>query len=176
MTLRVRSGLPSLRKLLPHGALLRAFQAGCEKPGFRVAHYSVQTNHIHLIAEGEDRSHLARGIQGLCIRIARALNRLWRRTGSIFADRYHDHVLKTPREVRNALLYVLQNCRHHGDLRWWGTSDPRSSGAWFTGWRDTAPTPREIDDRSPVARAKTWLLNIGWRRWGLLRLSESPAT
>jgi len=154
--------------------LLRHRTPGCLQR-FRITHFSVQTNHIHLVAEGRDRRHLARGIQGLCIRIARALNRLWKRTGSLFADRYHDHVLKTPREVRNALLYVLQNCRRHGDQRWWGRHDPRSSGRWFTGWRDAREAPHEIDARSPVARAKTWLLNIGWRRRGLLRLTESPA-
>ena len=48
-------------------------------------------------------------------------------------DRYHVRALETPREVRHALVYVLQNWRKHlTDVR---GLDPRSSAAWFTGWR-----------------------------------------
>ena len=53
------------------------------------------------------------------IRIARVLNKLWRRRGRVFADRYHDRILKTPREVKNALVYVLANgCGASNGWRW----------------------------------------------------------
>ena len=60
-----------------------------------------------------NQARLEVGMQGLAIRIARGLNRLWGRKGKVFADRYHDRVLRTPREVRNALAYVLNNARRH---------------------------------------------------------------
>jgi hypothetical protein len=33
--------------------------------------------------------------------------------GRRIAERYHEHVLKTPTETRNALKYVLRNRAHH---------------------------------------------------------------
>ena len=48
-----------------------AFAGGCERTGFRLVHFSVQSNHVHLIAEGDCRTSLTRGLQGLAIRMAR---------------------------------------------------------------------------------------------------------
>jgi hypothetical protein len=64
-----------------------------------------------LIAEADDRKALSRGIQGLCIRIARAVNRVLQRTGRLFADRYHVRALTSPRAVKFAVRYVLLNAR-----------------------------------------------------------------
>lgn len=79
--------------------LRTAFAAGSERFGFRLRQYSVQSDHRHLVVEGKDRRALSRGMQGLLIRIAKGLNRLWGRRGTVFADRYHDRILRTPREV-----------------------------------------------------------------------------
>ena len=51
------------------------------------------------------------GARGLSIRVARAVNRHLERRGKVFGDRYHPRSLTTPREVRTALVYVLQNWR-----------------------------------------------------------------
>lgn len=113
ITLRVESNLRSLRTPRAYNALKLALGAGASRHGVRVVEYVVMSNHLHLICETESKPALTRGMKELCVRIARALNRLWARTGSVFADRFHCHVLKTPREVRNALRYVLQNAAHH---------------------------------------------------------------
>ncbi len=137
--------------------------------------YSIQTNHLHLIVEGSDRTGVARGVAGLCIRIARGLNRLWCRRGAVFADRYHDVVLRNPRQVRNALLYVLQNARKHGTR--FARTDPFSSGPSFRGWARLSPgnpDPRGPRARAPTAAARTWLLSRGWLRHGRLTWSGSP--
>ena len=112
-------------------------------------------------------------MKGLCVRIARALNRLWKRAGSVFSDRYHAHVLKTPREVRNALNYVLHNAARHGSRL--GGPDPCSSGAWFDGWRHDLRLAR-VAPASPLPRAITWLLRVGWRRHGPLDPVPPPFT
>jgi putative transposase len=127
VTLRIVSGVPSLRVGRTYRALEEAMRAGRERFGLRLAQYSVQSNHVHMLVEAEGRASLSRGIHGLAVRMARALNRTWRRTGTVFADRYHARVLRTPREVRNALAYVLLNARKHGARRI-GALDPFSSG------------------------------------------------
>jgi putative transposase len=131
VTLRVRPGLPSLRRrglfLNVHAALIE----GRERFGLRLCQYSVQSNHIHLIVEATETRALVRGMQGLAIRIARTINRKLGVRGAVFADRYHARALKTPLEVRHALRYVLQNAAHHGwgRLRLRPALDPCSSAA-----------------------------------------------
>ena len=174
VTLKLRDGLPGLRRGAERKVVFEAFAKGCEREGFRVTHFSLLDDHVHLIAEGRDRGMLAAGLKGLAVRIARALNRLWERTGSVFGDRYHDRILRTPREVRNALRYVLQNCKRHGE----GQMEPMdrfSSGPWFDGWRGEVTIRGRERFATPVAAPRTWLLNVGWRRHGLLTFEEIPA-
>jgi len=148
--------------------VLGALGDGRERFGFRLNQFSLQSNHLHLIVEAQDRLALSRGMKGIAVRIARTLNQVWKRRGSVFSDRFHARALRTPREVRSALVYVLQNARHHG-LRLMGV-DPYSSGPWFDGWRQGIV----LADDGPGTRARTWLLREGWRRHGLIGIQESP--
>jgi hypothetical protein len=138
---------------------------------FRVVHFSVQADHVHLIVEASSRERLIRGLQGLAGRTARAVNRVLCRRGKVWSGRYHSRVLSTPREARNALVYVLLNFRKH--LRAGPGIDPRSSGPWFDGWMHRAePTGAPC----PVAAPRTWLASTGWRRaGGPINPAESPA-
>ena len=163
VTLRIVGGVPSLRVGRTYRALEGAMRAGRERFGLRLVQYSVQSNHVHMLVEADGRAALSRGMQGLAVRMARALNRVWKRTGTVFADRYHAHVLRTPREVRNALAYVLGNARKHG-VRLIEALDPFSSAVWFDSWSDRSMVCG--NGQSPLARARSWLLRIGWRRHG----------
>jgi hypothetical protein len=108
-------------------------------------------------------------VQGLAVRVARAVNRVLGRRGAVWGDRYHSRPLCTPREVRNGLVYVLMNHqKHSGGER---GLDPCSSALWFTGWRYQMPTP---PTRAPVVRARTWLAAVGWRRHGLIGIDDRP--
>jgi putative transposase len=167
VTLRACVEVPSLRRGDVFGAVRAGFSKTSTK-SFRVLHFSVQHDHVHLLVEAEP-SGLRRGVQGLTIRIAKAINRTLGRRGKVWADRYHSRALKTPREVRHALVYVLQNWRKH--LRGVRGLDPRSSAGWFTGWQTSMAAP---PGRSPVVRARTWLASVGWRRNGLVGMDESP--
>jgi REP element-mobilizing transposase RayT len=169
ITTRLVAGLPNLRSERALVVLREVFARGAQRFGFRLIEYSIQSNHLHLLAEGTDARAIARGMQGLLVRVAKALNRLWQRRGAVLADRYHARKLSTPREVRNALVYVLQNARKHG-ARLTGI-DACSSGMWFDGWRDRAARAA-----SPLAAARSWLLTRGWRRWGLLSTEEAPTS
>ena len=113
VTWRMEPGVWSLRTQRCLGAMKRAMYAGAVRGGFRLVHYAVMGNHVHLIVEAPDRVRLARGMQGLGVRIARALNRVMGRSGRVIGDRYHAHILRTLAEVRRARAYLLGNARHH---------------------------------------------------------------
>ncbi len=157
--------------------LERSLREAKERPGFRVVAYSVQRDHLHFLVEAEDTRALARGMKSVGARIARAVRRVFGGRGPVLAERYHHRVVRSPREVRHALAYVLLNARKHAAalgrevLRSVATVDPASSGRWFGGWsRALAPPP----DESAVAAPRTWLLRVGWRRHGLVDPSEVP--
>src|SRR5262249_57363352 len=98
--------------------------------------------------------------------------------GSLFADRYHVEVIKWPKQMRNALCYVLQNARRHGlELASaWHGMDPFSSAWWFDGWsREDWRSGLSPPDTPSVTPAKSWLLKTGWRRHGLIGITEGPA-
>ncbi|MCP3915987.1 MAG: hypothetical protein GY711_10565 [bacterium] len=168
VVLKLKEGLPSLRTKKPFKVLRVTFRAGCDRNGFRLNHYSVQGNHLHFIVEAKARTALSRGIQGLSVRIARALSRLWRRTGKLFAERYFDRILRTPREVKNALQYVLKNTDHHKSLATPDLIDIFCSGMFFDGWCEYRLEDFSVSELPPLAPARTWLQRVGWRRHGLI--------
>ena len=174
VTVKLRPGLPSLRSVPLVRAVERSFAVARDRGDFRLVHYSLQTTHAHLLVETADAKALARGMMAVGARLARALNRTYGRRGCVLAERFHARMLRTPREVRNALAYVLLNARRHArrlsvSLR----VDPASSGRWFNGWRRRPPLDGP-GDVMPVTRARTWLLATGWRRHGLIDPDEVP--
>jgi hypothetical protein len=113
VTLRVQCEVWNLRSKRSFRVLRRCFLAGRDRFGFRLNHYSVQGNHVHFIVEATDARAMSRGMQGLAIRMAKGLNRMMGRHGTVFADRYHSRILKTPTETKHALHYVLCNRHKH---------------------------------------------------------------
>jgi REP element-mobilizing transposase RayT len=177
ITVRMKRDLPWLRRFYLAKVLQRAFVHGCDMGTFRICQFSIQRNHIHLICEASDSKALARGMKGWSVRVARGINGKLERGGSVFDDRYHCEILKTPRQTRNALCYVLQNARRHGEQldSTWNGIDPFSSAWWFDGWNDEAwrQSLRPSEERC-VASARSFLLTEGWRRHGLIGVEEVP--
>ncbi len=183
VTLRVRAQMPNLRERRTHELIRAAFIAGSERDDFQVVEYSVQSNHMHFIVEASDAAALSSGMNGLVTRLARGLNKLWKRCGQVFPDRYHARALTTPRAVRTALVYVLQNARKHGSLAV-AAFDAFSSASTFDGWSRSAASDNASVSKvaqstwsvpGVLRRARTWLLNVGWRKHGLIELGEVPA-
>ena len=179
ITLRIRPGLPSLR----NRRFIREFRSSlgraCERGEFRVCHYSIQRDHLHLVVESDGKAALGRGMKSIAARMVRAVNRVFGRKGPALFGRYHLHVLRTAREVRHAAAYVLLNARKHWCQRYGSTPSVRldvaSSGAWFDGWK-RPPFSLGATGTPAVARARGWLLRKGWRQHGLVDPREVPGT
>jgi REP element-mobilizing transposase RayT len=194
VTTRVVRGAGYLRGSRVYPAVRQALCAARERLGARIVHFSIQADHIHLLVEAEDQVALGRAMKGFGVRVARRLNRLAGRRGRVIADRYHARYLRTPTEVRRALVYVLQNGAKHardegrlarGERVW---IDPHSSAAFFDGWhprcrrwipaRDAPAHPlhRRGPPQMPVAPARSWLMRAGWlRAGGPIDTSERPS-
>jgi REP element-mobilizing transposase RayT len=177
VTIRVLRDVPSLRTVRLVREVEHSLRAIAKRADFRVVHYSLQHDHVHLLVESEGAAALSKGMKSLAARLARAVNRVFGRRGAVLDGRYHHRALGTPREVRTALAYVLLNARKHAGRRavaappsdsW---ADPASSGRWFEGWAGCPVPPAGCP---AVARARTWLLATGWRRHGLIRCDETP--
>jgi hypothetical protein len=175
----VRDGIESLRSVAVVKEVERTFRL-CDRRGFRLVHYSIQGDHLHAIVEADGAEALGRGMKSLAARFARAVNRALRRAGPVLRERYHRVVLSTPTQVRNALRYVLLNARRHAATRLRGSVrlDPASSARWFDGWRRDGLRVDEARGPDPpaVRRPRTWLLEVGWRRLGLLDPGEVPGS
>jgi putative transposase len=182
--LRSQFVFPTLRNALAKAARAR--------DGFRIVQFSAQHDHLHLVVEAHDKTTLARGMQGLAIRVARQVNRLVNRRGKLWADRFFSRALSSPRAVKNALAYVLNNFRKHATRAARAFRiDPYSSAPYFAGFRELrgrapcdlpphpslplsphgVPPPKSAAE-IPIVRARTWFAKNGWRRAGLITFSE----
>jgi putative transposase len=183
VTWRIADGVRSLRRESVLEIVRDRLAKFANRDDFRVVEFNVLGNHMHFVVEATGRDALARGMQGLAVRLARAINKLLKRTGKLFKERFHVRILRKPLEVRNVLRYVLLNARHHAAERGEKLSkywvDPFSSAPWFDGWKH--PIRNDADwlvrlrkKPRPTATARSWLLTTGWRRHGLLAFDEVP--
>jgi REP element-mobilizing transposase RayT len=176
VTLRVEKAVGSLRRMSAYRAIRRALKTvGYHHGIFRIVHFSVQRDHIHLIVEADSKFCLSRGMRSFAIAAARHLNRELppkgqrRRRGRVFVDRYHVEAIDSVARVRNAVSYVLNNWRKHGQDHerrglFAGRIDPYSSGVWFPRWKERTNEDVVIppDYETPeVGNAHTWLLTAG---------------
>lgn len=141
VTLRIEAGLPSMRQQATGSAVMRSIWKAQRRFGMRVTHFVVESNHVHLIAEGVS----ARGMKGLGVRIARAVNKLTGRRGRVIGDTYHARGLRTKTEVRHAIHYVLNNHQRH------------------SGRKLALDSYTSLAQPAVVVRPRTWLLLNAWR-------------
>ena len=136
-----------------------------------VTEYSVQDDHIHMMVEAKDAAALGAGMKKLKLSLNKQVNALLKRKGPTSPERYHRLDLKTPRQVRNALVYVLNNRKHHAarpELE--PVLDPCSTAIWFEGWLDKEPTEGRATERP-----KSFLLTTLWMtKYGPIHSGEVP--
>jgi REP element-mobilizing transposase RayT len=189
VTIRAVPGLGTLRRRSIRLAVRWATLTTAAREDFHIVHFSIQSNHLHLLVEADSKEALARGMQGFQISAAKLINRAIgartgeRRKGQVFADRYHPRALTTPREVRHAIAYVLNNWRRHQEDRAVAAKawklDPYSTAIDFAGWKELGSSPFLY--RTPpgyegmiVWRPKTWLLAEGWKKHGMISVFDVP--
>ncbi|MBK9070633.1 MAG: hypothetical protein IPL79_06480 [Myxococcales bacterium] len=157
-------------------------QADASPGSFRIAEFSIQDTHVHLLAEATDQRAMSSGMASLAIRIALAIKLVLGRDDKVWRDRYYARRLTVPKEVRNALVYVLLNSvKHKPDRLAAGRRQTSTrvlvdvrctSAAWFKGFAPTCEAALRVAGAAPhdapVAPATTWLLTAGWRRHGLI--------
>ena len=184
----LRSACRSLRTQFVFPTVRAAISAANRRAPelFRVVHFSIQADHMHLLVEARDRAALIEGVRGFSIRVARRVNRLLFRRGQFFADRWHGRALTSPRTVRHALVYVIANFRKHecgptslldafSSAPYCRDFDEFPSGSpleYSAHWLPRALAP---PDELPILPATTWLLSTGWQRHGKLSVKERPA-
>ncbi len=150
VTLRVATHVWNLRSRRCFRVIEICLEDARARFGLRLIEFSVLGNHLHLLVEADNNLALSRGMQGLCVRVARGLNRLMDRRGVVFADHYHSRILPSPTTLVNAIAYVLGNAAHHYGS---GGPDPFCSSAYAAAERERV-----------LCRPQTWLLQSGWRR------------
>ncbi|MEO7733473.1 MAG: transposase [Kofleriaceae bacterium] len=192
VVLRVVPAVGSMRRRTMYKAVRDASVVAAIRERIRILHISIQRTHIHLLVEAENKLALARGMQGFQISMARNINtalgpdKYRRRRGPVFADRYHLVVITSPRRARNALSYLLNNWRKHGEdragqaRRW--MVDPFSSGFSFPDWRELEhadvmwkiPEERKAYEPLIVYRPRSWLMRQGWKLAGSISVWDVP--
>jgi REP element-mobilizing transposase RayT len=178
ISLTVDDRLPSLRRPDLLEAIETCLREVRERyDSFRVVHYSIQDHHLHLVVEATGRTALSKGMQGLNIRIAKRINKVLGRKGTVFVDRYHETILRTPTQTRNGISYVLLNSRRHAAQSGMRCApdwiDDCSSGRFFDGWRGLRVRPPP-DEEPTVSYPRTWLASAGWKKLGLLPVDAVP--
>jgi REP element-mobilizing transposase RayT len=160
VTLRIANDIPSLRSSRRFALIRSCFAKAKQKDKLRLVEFTVLSNHLHLIVEADSSTKLSRGVQGLCVRLARALNGALKRSGRVFADHFHSRLLRSPTALVHAIRYVLDNARQH-----YG-----GSGVDF--FSSESPEAAEL-----LSSRESWLLRAGWMRAPrrlLARLLELP--
>jgi putative transposase len=173
ITARARNGLPSFRQQRINSLLLMQMRR-LNDEHFQIVHFSVQTNHVHLIVEADDRETVIKKMMGFMISFAKRLNLRIGRRGKVWSDRYFRRDVTSPREMRSVLAYVFGNAKKHGLIPRDAAEIDYLSSAWtFDGWDVRVELPPErIRWKPPDPR--TDLLKRDWISYGLLRVSDAP--
>ena len=169
VVLRTAGAVKWLRTQKAYQAIRRALVVVLDRADvFRIVHFSVQGNHIHLLCEASDKLALGKGMQAFGISAAKQLNRVHERKGTVFPDHYHVDAIDSVRHACHELSYVLNNWRKHkqdGRGLFDGRIDPYSSGVLFAGWKErTLPVAVPDGYQAPrVSAAQTWYLTVGYK-------------
>jgi REP element-mobilizing transposase RayT len=191
VVLRVVAEVGNLRRRAAYRAIREATLTAAAREVVRIVHVSIQRTHVHLMVEAKDKAALAVGMQGFQISAAKHLNAAIgharggrRRRGTVFPDRYHAQIIRSPTQARHTLSYIMNNFRKHQEDRvspmnaW--TIDWFSSAAMFPGWAEYGDEPflwrgPETYDPLIVYQPRTWLLKEGWRKAGPISCREVPS-
>ncbi len=201
ITLRAERAVGGLRTRACYRAIREAVVTMLPHDDCRIVQLSIQRTHVHLLVETDSSRALSRGMQAFQISAAKHINAAvsgagswWerrrmasppkRRKGRVFTDRYFARLITSPLQARRELAYVLNNWRKHGEdhravARGWRI-DPFSTGWAFVGWSELeheqwAWSKPPLYEPIPVHAARSWLMRVGWKRYGGIGMREVPS-
>jgi REP element-mobilizing transposase RayT len=176
VSVRIKRKLPSLRNPKARAKIVQALHEFKDRFQCRIVEFSILSNHMHLIVEANNERELAKAMKGFLVRVAKALNKMWKRKGSVFADRYHVRIVKNSMsavfKLRTLIRYVLQNARKHGIQLPPDRPDPYSSGPWYRSWVGHQGETFS-DEPCPVQDPR--FMELQCARRGTLELDERPS-
>jgi REP element-mobilizing transposase RayT len=169
ITMRLQEGVPNIR----NKTLLKQFKKSANQAAkfeLHVIHFSLLRNHLHMIVEAKDNEALALGMRSLAGRFGKQIRRHAGGKGRVFQGRYHLKTIKSARQMRRTLEYVLLNYAKHTKLP--EHLDPFSSAYGFKHWKDLLGLRFNpviaVQTRNPfetgLAPPRSWLAREGWRR------------
>ena len=168
ITHKLKPGLTTLRRK----DLLKAFECCAARTkhfGMHVVHFSLLSNHIHMLVEARDKKALERGMRSLISRMAKLVAFLSDKKGGVFKGRYHLSVIKNPTQMKRSLSYVLLNQAKHSKMI--EHMDRFSSARYFLGWHKLMGKLWNpileweqviIDAHDPGALGRWWRDALGW--------------
>ncbi len=115
-----RPHIPTLTSRDVAKAIKEALEAGQERLECRIVVYRLQKDRLDVLCEADRADHLSRCLQGLGIRVAKAINRLQGTRGKVFAERFRQEVLEkrqvtsTGRELLKGTCGKLAVAKHRG--------------------------------------------------------------
>ncbi len=95
-------------------ALVDAFAAAKARKGAQLCFFSVEGATLHLVIEADNADALGTWMQGLGVRMARALNKALGRSGSIFVERYRGTVLQAAADAQRAMAAIVEHAAGEG--------------------------------------------------------------
>jgi putative transposase len=148
-----------------------------EKLGSKVYAYCLMTNHVHLIVDpGEDEKNIARIMKHVAGRQTRYVNRLEKRSGSLWEGRYKSSAISTDEYLLACCRYIELNPVRAGivadpsEYRW---SSYRSKvGVGDVMWQDFDPCYMALadDGQARGERYAEWVKgSIPNGEWSLIR-------
>jgi putative transposase len=106
VTLAALPEVPTLRHKAPQHAIREGIRLS-QTPDFRVVHFVITEDHVHVLVEADDLNALTTGSRRLVDRLAEDLDRAFERRGAGFRNPSRMRVLRDASVVREALRFVL---------------------------------------------------------------------
>ena len=82
--------------------------------GLKVIHFSLEYDHVHLYVECGDNHVLGKSMKAFGVSFVKGINKYKKSLGSLYKYRYHLHIIKSAREAKNVINYILKNGIKHG--------------------------------------------------------------
>lgn len=127
-----------------YAAYLDLFRRYKERDGFRLYHWVLMPNHVHLLLEPDAGNSLSRTMQGLQLAYTLRAHKKYRGVGHLWQDRFKSFIIERDAYLLECGRYIERN-----PLRCGMVTDPMdypwsSHGAYAAGRHDTVTDIHEI--------------------------------